>query len=101
MKVELKKFDSAKTILSRPIGWEAINIQVDASQVAGTVYPANDGTAIGIILNDVTVAEGDSATVALLKKGYVNAAKLPAEVTAEAKAVLPMIVVEDLLSAEV
>lgn len=97
MKVELKKYDSNKTILSRPVGYEAINIQVSASQVAGTIYPANNETAQGIILNDVVVADGDTATVALLKKGYVRKDRLSAELSEDAKAALPMIVVEDLV----
>lgn len=97
MKVELKKYDSNKTILSRPVGYEAINIQVSASQTAGTIYPANDETAQGIILNDVVVANGDTATVALLKKGYVRKDRLSAVISEDAKAVLPMIVVEDLV----
>lgn len=98
MKVELKKYDSTKTILSRPIGWEAINIQVTESQVAGTIYPSNDNKAEGIILNDVVVASGDSATVALLKKGYVNINKLSATPADAAKTALPMIVFEDVTS---
>lgn len=98
MKVELKKYTTEKTILSRPIGWEAINIQVSESKKAGTIYPANDTTAEGIILNDVEVASGDSATVALLKKGYVNINKLVATPDDEAKKALPMIVFEDVTS---
>ena len=101
MKVELKKYNSEKTILSRPVGYEAINIQVTASQAAGTIYPANDSTAQGIILNDVVVASGDSATVALLKKGYVRKDKLSATMSSDAKAALPMIVVEDLTNSDV
>ena len=101
MKVELKGYNSGKTILSRPIGYEAINIQVNESLVAGTIYPANDGTAEGVILNDVVVASGDTATVALLKKGYVNINRIPTDPESTAKAVLPMIVFEDLLTNDV
>lgn len=101
MKVELKGYNSGKTILSRPIGFEAINIQVSESLQAGTIYPANDGTAEGVILNDVVVASGDTATVALLKKGYVNINRIPTAPASSAKAVLPMIVFEDLLTNDV
>lgn len=97
MIVKKTQYDVDKSILSRPVGYEAINVQVNSSLVAGTIYPANDGTAQGIILNDVVVGAGDTATVALLKKGYVRKDRLSAELSSEAKAVLPMIVVEDLL----
>lgn len=97
MLVKMESYTTDKSILSRPVGYEAINIQVNSSLVAGTIYPANDETAQGIILNDVVVASGDTATVALLKKGYVRKDRLSAELSSDAKAVLPMIVVEDLL----
>ncbi|MCJ0932930.1 hypothetical protein MST22_17400 [Virgibacillus halodenitrificans] len=44
---------------------------------AGTVYPANDATAEGILLNDVDVTEGPQPA-SLIVEGYVLEARLPA-----------------------
>lgn len=57
---------------------------------AGTVYPANDATAVGIVFYDVDVTDGDSMG-ALLVHGFLNKNKLPAAISAEAQAVLPMV----------
>ena len=43
---------------------------------AGTVYPANDGTAIGILMNDVDVTHG-SQPASVIVEGYVLEARLP------------------------
>jgi hypothetical protein len=43
---------------------------------AGTVYPANDATAIGIVFHDVDVTEGPQPG-AVLVEGYVLEARLP------------------------
>lgn len=51
---------------------------------AGTVYPANDATAKGIVLNDVDVTNGD-ANAAILIHGFVKAAALPVAVADLAK----------------
>ena len=50
---------------------------------AGTIYPANDGTAVGIIFNDLDVTDGD-ASGAILLEGYVKKAALPVEPDATA-----------------
>lgn len=50
---------------------------------AGTILPANDTTAVGVVLNDTIVEYGDTAT-ALLVHGFIDKAKLPAEPNAEA-----------------
>ncbi|SDB96505.1 hypothetical protein [Shouchella lonarensis] len=54
---------------------------------AGSVYPANDETAEGIVVNDVDLTNG-GYPVAVLVEGYVYEDRLPEEVTPEAKAVL-------------
>lgn len=51
---------------------------------AGTVYPANDATAQGIIMNDVDVTNGD-ANAALILHGFIKAAALPVAVADLAK----------------
>lgn len=54
---------------------------------AGTVYPANDATAVGIVLNDVDVTDGD-ANAAIVLHGFIKAAALPAAVAELAKPAL-------------
>lgn len=51
---------------------------------AGTVYPANDATAVGIVLNDYDVTDGD-AMLAVVIHGFVKEAALPAVPSQEAK----------------
>lgn len=44
---------------------------------AGTIYPKNDATAIGVILNDYDVTDGD-AMMAVVVHGFIKKAALPA-----------------------
>ena len=44
---------------------------------AGTIFPANDATAIGVVFNDYDVTDGDQQA-AILIHGFVLQAKLPA-----------------------
>ena len=57
---------------------------------AGTIYPANDGTAVGIIFNDLDVTDGDESG-AILLEGYVKKAALPVEPSDEAIAAMKKI----------
>lgn len=54
---------------------------------AGTVYPANDATAEGIIYNYVDVTHGPQPG-ALIVEGYILEDRLPEAPSAEAKAAL-------------
>ena len=55
---------------------------------AGSVYPANDATAEGILLNDVDVTHGPQPG-AVLVEGYVIEARLPVAPDALAKPEIP------------
>ena len=57
---------------------------------AGTIFPANDATAKGIVFTDVDVTDG-AATGAVLFEGSVNVKKLPAAPATAAKTALPRI----------
>ena len=57
---------------------------------AGTIFPANDGTAQGVVFSDLDVTEGD-VNGAVLVFGFVKTSALPEEPTSEAKAALNMI----------
>lgn len=54
---------------------------------SGTIYPANDATAKGILLNDVDVTEGPQPG-ALIVEAYILEARLPVAPAAEAKIAL-------------
>lgn len=58
---------------------------------AGTVYPKNDATAVGMVLNDVDVTEGD-ADGALLVHGFVDKDKLPEAINELAAPKIPLII---------
>lgn len=75
--------------------FQAFTTQVEQSGVAtnsngrkivpaGTIYPANDATAKGILLQDVDVTNG-SQPCALIVEGYVIAERLPTAPSPEAK----------------
>lgn len=54
---------------------------------AGTVYPANDGTAIGIVYQDVDVTAGDMPG-SVVTYGMVYADRLPVSISSNAKTAL-------------
>ena len=54
---------------------------------AGTVYPANDATAIGVVLNDYDVTQSD-AMLAVVIHGFIKTAALPALPSANALAAM-------------
>lgn len=54
---------------------------------AGTIFPANDATAVGVVLNDVDVTYGD-VNAAVVIHGFVKTAALPAVPSANAKSAL-------------
>ena len=57
---------------------------------AGTVYPANDGTAKGIVYKDVDVTNGPQPG-SLIVEAYILEARLHTAPSAEAKAALTKI----------
>lgn len=70
----------------------ALGVKVDGRTIvkAGTIFPANDATATGVVFQDYDVADGD-ANGAVLVHGFVDLTKLPEVPTAEAKAALTQI----------
>jgi hypothetical protein len=54
---------------------------------AGTIYPANDSTAIGIVLNDYDVTDGD-AMLSVAIHGVIKTSALPAVPVANALAAM-------------
>ena len=58
---------------------------------SGTVFPANNATAIGIVFNDVDVTHGD-APGAVLVEGWIIKERLPQQISPSAQ--LPLIKVK-------
>ena len=83
------EYASGKQILAMPDHYVAIGrkLQKDSALAvteegrkivkAGTIFPANDATAIGVILNDYDVTDGDQMAAVVIH-GFVLEAKLPA-----------------------
>ena len=65
---------------------------VDGKKIvkAGTILPANDATAKGIVLYDVDVTNGDEVG-SLVIHGFIDKSKLPTEPNSAAITALPMI----------
>jgi hypothetical protein len=55
---------------------------------AGSFYPKNDASAIGVTINDVDVSKGEQP-VGVIVEGYILEERLPEQPTPEAKAALP------------
>lgn len=71
---------------------DAAAVTVEGRKIikAGTIYPANNATAIGVVWADYDVTDGD-VTGALVIHGFLKTAALPQAPATEAKAALPMI----------
>lgn len=54
---------------------------------AGTFYPKNDATAIGLTISDVDVSKGEQP-IGVIVEGYILEERLPEQPTPEAKAAL-------------
>ena len=83
-------YASAKNILAMPDHYVCIAKKLEKDSAlavteegrkivkAGTIYPANDATAVGVILNDYDVTDGDQMASVVIH-GFVLKAKLPAQ----------------------
>ena len=59
-----------------PYDCSAIAANSDGIIPAGTIVPANDATAKGVLLNDVVKADNPNGTIVI--HGFIKKAKLPA-----------------------
>lgn len=67
---------------------------------SGAPYPANDSTAIGLIVEAVDVTDG-TAPIAVMVEGYVHEERLPVVITEEAKGAMKEIKYEKYNATEV
>lgn len=66
--------------------FQTFTYQAEKTYKAGEIFPENDGTAVGIVMNDVTVnSEIGSQPVSVIVEGYVLEKRLSQSVTSEAK----------------
>lgn len=81
-------FRHAKAIAGTP----GLAVLVDSRYVvrAGTVFPANDATAIGLVLNDYDVHDGD-AQMAVVIHGFIRTSALPVMPVAAALTAMKML----------
>jgi len=89
MKIKTVGYESPKNILAMPDHYVAIARKLEKDSAlavteegrkivkAGTIFPANDATAVGVILNDYDVTDGDQMAAVVIH-GFVLEAKLPA-----------------------
>ena len=87
-KMKTITYGSPKQILAIPDHYVAIArkleqnsglaVEEDGRKIvkAGTIYPANDETAIGVILNDYDVTDGDQMA-SIVIHGFIQLSKLP------------------------
>lgn len=97
-----KNYGTPTGILMYPDGYQcyahtflpadAAAVDVEGRKIikAGTIYPANDATAKGVVFKDVDVTDG-AATGAILFEGTVRVNRLPAAPAAAAKTALTRI----------
>ena len=72
-----------------PYDCSDISANSDGIIPAGTIIPANDATAIGVLLTDIIKADNPNGTIVV--HGFITASKLPAAPAANAKTALNMI----------
>lgn len=70
-----------------PYDCSAIQANADGVIPAGTIIPANDATAIGVLLGDVVKDENPNGTIII--HGFLKKSKLPAQPASTVN--LPMI----------
>ena len=71
---------------------DAAAATVDGRKIikAGTIYPANDANALGVVFSDVDVTDGDRNGT-IIVHGFVKKSALPAQPAAAAITALKMI----------
>jgi len=93
---KVNTYGSAKGILAFPDHYVAVgrlfakdstlSVVVDGRKIvkAGTIYPLNDATAVGVVLSDMDVTDGDQ-NGAVVIHGFIKTTALPVAPVALAK----------------
>lgn len=96
--MQTEKFYSGNNILASEIGLiqktkegtQAMAVEEDGRKIikAGTVFPANDATAEGIVFEDVDITYDEKRPISVIIAGRVIEANLPVELAEAAKTAL-------------
>lgn len=96
--MQTEKFYSGNNILASEIGLiqktkqgtQAMATDEDGRKIikAGTVFPANDSTAIGIVFEDVDMTYDEKRPISVIIAGRVIEANLPVKLADAAKTAL-------------
>ena len=98
-KIKVTQYSNSKEILKYDhfVSEKVILTQANSTTVgtrkivkAGTIIPANNATAKGVVLYDIDVTDGDESG-ALVIHGFIDKSKLPAQPDPAAITALPMI----------
>lgn len=96
MRFTEKTFSQGKMILANdhyvaiPYDCAALTaLATDGIIKEGTIIPANDATAVGVLLSDVVLANNPNGTIVV--HGFIETSKLPAEPAEAAKGALAQI----------
>lgn len=98
-KIRVTEYSSRKEILKYDhyvseavVLTQANSTTVDGKKIvkAGTILPANNATAKGVVLYDVDVTNGDEVG-SLVIHGFIDKSKIPTQPDATAVTALPMI----------
>lgn len=94
MQVKKEEIFDGKSILANDhfvaVPYDCTKVETEAEIIpAGTILPANDATAEGVLLHDVVVGKNPNGT--LVVHGFIKNAALPQSVATTAKAALKQI----------
>lgn len=95
MKFETKHTVAEVNILANNhyvgVPYDCTDITADSDGIikAGTVIPANDSTAVGVLLHDVDKDENPNGTIVI--HGFIDAAKVPETPSSDAISALKLI----------
>ena len=98
MFMKTEKFHSGNNILSSEVGLiqktkegtQDMAVEEDGRKIikAGTVFPKNDATAIGVVFEDVEMTNDEKRPISVIIAGRVIEANLPVAVNEAAKSAL-------------
>ena len=96
--MKTEKFHSGNNILASEVGLiqktkegtQAMAVEEDGRKIikAGTVFPKNDATAIGVVFEDVDMTNDEKRPISVIIAGRVIEANLPLAVNEAAKTAL-------------
>lgn len=96
--MQTEKFYAGNNILASEVGLiqktkqgtQALGTAEDGRLIikAGTVYPANDATAIGVVFEDVDITDDEKRPISVIIAGRIIEANLPVALAEAAKTAL-------------